>query len=177
MAVYTDRIVLVFPIAAINRAQPAASLQTLEVTESGKQFENLVPLDPALVSDYANEFSLPLIAENEALKKQVDELEKQVEQLQKLRPYNPRIIDATAFYDRITKDEFAALSTSDDEMYRTIAKTILQYKDPQNDWPVIFESTEMQQMLGYLTATGFLTEARKAELVADASQEEAYNAD
>lgn len=62
MAIHTDRIVLVFPIAAKNR-QAAASLQTLEITESGKEFETLVPLDPALLSQYASEFNLPLIAE------------------------------------------------------------------------------------------------------------------
>jgi hypothetical protein len=62
MTIHTDRIVLVFPISAKNR-QAAASLQTLEITESGKEFETLVPLDPALVSQYASEFNLPLIAE------------------------------------------------------------------------------------------------------------------
>jgi prefoldin subunit 5 len=62
MTIHTDRIVLVFPITAKNR-QAAASLQTLEITESGKEFETLVPLDPALLSQYASEFNLPLIAE------------------------------------------------------------------------------------------------------------------
>jgi hypothetical protein len=62
MAIHTDRIVLVFPIAAKNRPA-AASLQTLEISESGKEFETLVPLDPALVADYASAFNLPLIEE------------------------------------------------------------------------------------------------------------------
>lgn len=60
MATYTDRITIVFPIAAKNR-QAAASLQTLEITESGNEFEKLVPLDPAKVSQYASAFNLPLI--------------------------------------------------------------------------------------------------------------------
>jgi hypothetical protein len=60
MAIHTDRIVLVFPIAAKNR-QAAASLQTLEITESGQEFEKLVPLDPAKVADYASQFNLPLL--------------------------------------------------------------------------------------------------------------------
>lgn len=107
--------------------------------------------------------------------KQIADLQKQVEELQKFRPYNPRIIDASMFFDRITKDEFAKLSTSEDPTLTAIAKTIVAYKD--NDWPVVFESPEMQQMLGYLTGTKFLSEDRKAELVADASQDEAYNAD
>jgi hypothetical protein len=90
-------------------------------------------------------------------------------------PFNPRIIDATAFYNRITKDEFAALSVSDDETLRTIAKTILAYKT--NDWPVIFESPEFQGLIGYLAGTEFLTIERAAELTADARRAEAYNAD
>lgn len=57
MSIHTDRIVLVFPIAQKNR-QAAASLQTLEITDSGRELENLVPLDPALVNEYADEFNL-----------------------------------------------------------------------------------------------------------------------
>lgn len=57
MSIHTDRIVLVFPIAQKNR-QAAASLQTLEITDSGRELENLVPLDPTLVNEYADEFNL-----------------------------------------------------------------------------------------------------------------------
>jgi len=92
-------------------------------------------------------------------------------------PFNPRIIDATAFYSRITKDEFAALSVSDDETLRTIAKTILAYKT--NDWPVVFESPEFQQMMGYLmfgTSPPFLSDERARELARDATRAEAYDA-
>ena len=60
MAIHTDRIVLVFPIAAKQR-QAAASLQTLEITESGQEFEKLVPLDPEKVKDHASQFNLPLL--------------------------------------------------------------------------------------------------------------------
>lgn len=60
MTIHTDRITLVFPIAAKNR-QAAASLQTLEITESGNEFEKLVPIDPASVSQYASQFNLPLL--------------------------------------------------------------------------------------------------------------------
>jgi len=66
MTIHTDRIVLVFPIAAKNR-QAAASLQTLEITESGKEFETLIPLDPALVNQYATEFNLGFESEKAAL--------------------------------------------------------------------------------------------------------------
>jgi polyhydroxyalkanoate synthesis regulator phasin len=109
------------------------------------------------------------------LNAQVNELQSKVSDLEQYRPFNPSMIDATAFYSRITKDEFAALSVSDDETLRTIAKTILAYKT--NDWPVVFESPEFQGMSGYLVGTGFLTAERAAQLTADATRAEAYNAD
>ena len=191
MTIYTDRIVLVFPIAAKNR-QAAASLQTLEISESGNEFETLIPLNPALVNQYATEFNLGFEAEKAALvsahKAELDAkeaelttanatiaaLEARVASLLTELPFNPRIIDASAFYARITKDEFAALSVADDETLRTIAKTILAYKT--NDWPVIFESPEFQGLIAYLVGTGFLTAERAEELTADATRAEAYDA-
>lgn len=101
-------------------------------------------------------------------------LEARVHSLLAELPFNPRIIDASKFYERITKDEFAAMSVSDDETLRTIAKTILAYKT--NDWPVIFESPEFQGLIGYLVGTSFLTAERAAELTRDATREEAYDA-
>jgi hypothetical protein len=129
----------VFPIAAKNR-QAAASLQTLEITESGKEFETLIPLNPALVNQYATEFNLGFEAEKAALvaahKTALDAkeaelttanatiatLQSQVADLSQYRPYNPRIIDASAFYARVSKDEFAMLSTSDDQQLGAIAR-------------------------------------------------------
>jgi len=92
-------------------------------------------------------------------------------------PWNPRVIDAEAFFKRLTLDEFARLSTSDDPVKVDIAKTIMQYKAPENDWPVIFESTEFQQMMGYLLQSGEITEQRMAELTRDSTREESYVAD
>lgn len=107
-------------------------------------------------------------------KSKVDELKAKIVDLEQYRPFNPRVIDATKFFDRITKDEFAKLSTSDDATMTAIAKTIVEYKD--KDYPVIFESQEMQSMLAYLLGIGFITEERKNELTADAKREEAYDA-
>jgi len=90
-------------------------------------------------------------------------------------PFDPRIIDATAFYDRLTKDEVLTLFTSTDATTKQIGETILAYKT--NDWPVVFGSTEFQQMLGYLLQSGTLTEIRMAELTRDATRAEAYQAD
>tara|TARA_R110000868_G_scaffold101057_1_gene278192 strand:- start:1770 stop:2336 length:567 start_codon:yes stop_codon:yes gene_type:complete len=101
-------------------------------------------------------------------------LESRVASLLTELPFNPRIIDASAFYARVTKDEFATLSTSDDPQLGAIARAILAYKT--NDWPVVFASTEVQNMLGYLVGVGFLTAERAAELTRDATREEAYDA-
>jgi hypothetical protein len=101
-------------------------------------------------------------------------LQERVDRLLVELPFDPRIIDAQAFYDRISKDEFATLSTSEDPQLVMIAKKILQYKDPINDWPVIFDSNEFQSMFAYVVAAGVLTPARLSEITRDATREEAY---
>jgi hypothetical protein len=96
MSIYTDRITLVFPIAAKGRAA-AASMQTLEITESGREFESVVPLDVDALGDYANQFSLGLIDERDALAAQVAELTAEVARLTALvpAPIDPNAVPAT----------------------------------------------------------------------------------
>ena len=172
------------------------SIRTI-TTIDGKDYESEPrPLagvtDPAFTA-FASAFSASVLAEKEALvsahKTALDAkeaalttanatiatLETRVASLLAELPFNPRIIDASKFYERITKDEFAALSVADDETLRTIAKTILAYKT--NDWPVVFESTDFQGLIGYLVGTSFLTTERAAQLTADANRDEAYTAD
>ncbi|TXH18012.1 MAG: hypothetical protein E6R03_02900 [Hyphomicrobiaceae bacterium] len=77
MTIYTDRIVLLFPIPEHGQhpARPAAaSLQELEYTESGRTLENVVPLAVESVGEYAEQFSLSLIAERDSLAAQVASL-------------------------------------------------------------------------------------------------------
>lgn len=95
---YPDRIVLVFPIAAKSRPA-AASLQTLTVLESGREIEDVVPLDLDLdaVSDYAEQFSLDLLAERDSLQAQLTEAQAEIERLTALVP--PPIPDALANAD------------------------------------------------------------------------------
>lgn len=100
-------------------------------------------------------------------------LEARVASLLAELPFNPKIIDATAFYNRITKEEFAELLTSDDANKVNIGNTIMVYV--KNDWPIVFESPEFQGMIGYLLSTGFPAE-RVAQLTADATRAEAYDA-
>lgn len=220
MAIYTDRITLVFPIAAKNR-QAAASLQTLEISESGQEFEKLVPLDPARVAEYASAFNLPLLAEIETLKADLatkttelatvtqakTQLESQVatltskkqelqgrvadadqaldaEQqltatltakiadLEQYRPFNPRILAGEAFYARVSKEDMVTLLTSSDAMLVTVGKTIEAYR--ANQWPVILDSTDFTNLVGYVLQSGVFDADEVTEIMRDASREEAY---
>lgn len=167
-------------LARFDSAGQVAGVSVRTITTlDGKDYEgDPQPLsgatDPAFAS-FAAAFSASVMAENEAIKTENESLKARIESLLAEVPYNPRIIDATAFYERITKDEFASLSVSDDPMLKNIAKTILTYR--ANDWPVVFESTDFQQLIGYMLSVQFLTEKRSAELTKDATSEEAYRAD
>jgi hypothetical protein len=102
MTIHTDRITLVFPIAAKNRAA-AASMQTLEITDSGREFESVVPLDVSAVGDYAEQFSLGLIAERDSLVSQVAELTAEVSRLTALipAPVADYMITPSVFVERL----------------------------------------------------------------------------
>jgi hypothetical protein len=89
-------------------------------------------------------------------------------------PFNPRIIDATAFYNRLTKDELLVFVGSSNPQVVAIGKVIADYK--ANDWPVIFESQDFQNMVNFLQQAGVLSEARLTELTKDATRNEAYSA-
>jgi hypothetical protein len=102
------------------------------------------------------------------------ELEQRVESLLESIPFDPRIIDATAFYNRLTKDELLVFVGSSNPQVVAIGKVIADYK--ANDWPVIFESQDFQNMVNFLQQTGVLSEARLTELTKDATRDEAYSA-
>ena len=213
MTIHTDRITIVFPIAAKNR-QAAASLQTLEISETGNEFEKLVPLDPAQVSQYASAFNLPLVAkvteletnlatktsqleattqaksaldlrvatlttEKQALEaaiavsNQVNQtLAQKVVELEQYRPYNPRILAGEAFYNRVSKEDMVTLLTSDNAMLVNVGKTIEAYR--ANHWPVIIDSTDFQNLVGYVLQSGVFDEAEVTAIMRDATKEEAY---
>lgn len=177
MTIYTDRIVLVFPIAAKNR-QAAASLQTLEVTESGKEIETLVPLDPALVGDYADQFGLGLIADNASQLEQIASLQTQLAEalalVEEYRPFDPNQIRSDAFYARISKDELFALAVlaSTDTNAKGILDLLSAYK--ANDWQVLLDDTQVVGAMTYLTGLGVLTSDRAGQIVAAATRAEAY---
>ena len=220
MAIYTDRITIVFPIPAKNR-QAAASLQTLEISDSGKEFETLVPLDPSSVQLYASDFNLPLLekvteleadlatassqleattqakttletqvatltTEKQELRAEIADLDQaldaeqqltatlqaKVNDLEQYRPYNPRILAGKAFYRRVSKEYMVTLLASEDPTLFTVGKTIVAYAE--NDWPVITDSTDFQNLVGYVLQSGVFDEAEVVEIMRDATKEEAY---
>ena len=116
-----------------------------------------------------------LIAERATLTSDLAAANARITTLLEEIPFDPRIIDATAFYNRLTKDELLVFVSSEDAQVRLIGQTIAAYK--ANDWPVVFASPEFQQMVGYLQQSGVLTSARLAELTKDATRAEAYSAE
>ena len=215
MTIHTDRITLVFPIAAKNR-QAAASLQTLEISETGNEFEKLVPLDFALVSQYASQFNLPLLEkvteleadlatktsqleavtqansaldlqvatltnENQSLTSQVSMLEAVIEaekqkiaELEQYRPYNPRWLDGRSFYKRISQEDMETLLASDNSQLVIVGKTILAYRDNHVHWPVVLDSQDFQNLVGYVLQSGVFDADEVVEIMRDATKEEAY---
>lgn len=90
-------------------------------------------------------------------------------------PYDPRVIEASAFINRTTPEEMLSLFGSQDPNVQQIAAMLLAYK--ANDWRIELDSTEMQQAVGYLQLTGLVSTERAAALLRDGTRAEAYVAD
>lgn len=150
-----------------------------EVTQLNSSISELTSESNALassVSDLTEKLEAST-AGNDTLSAELAAARARITSLLEEIPFDPRVIDATAFYDRLTKDEIWSLSTSEDEITKSILAKIHEYKKPENDWPIVFESTEFMQMMGYLLQSGFITEARMMDLTRDATKAEAYKAD
>lgn len=161
MISHTDRITFVFPIASKKR-QAAASLQTLTIFDSGREIENLVPLDPASVGEYAESFSLGVIAERDSLASQVATLTAEVERLTALVPaqLGPRMVYPRQLLGRLTFAEVvAALRSDDDAVIYAIAnlQTVVE--------PVNLDLEETQNLVGALVQAGIITPERYAEIL------------
>jgi len=91
-----------------------------------------------------------------------------VEQVQ----FDPRVIEANAFLNRIASTELAQLFSSTDPNVQAISQMLLAYKS--NDWRIELDSAEMQQAVGYLELIGMLTVERAAALLRDGTRAEAY---
>lgn len=173
MTVYTDRIVLLFPIPAhgSHPARPAAaSLQELEYTESGRVLENLVPLNVDAVGHYAEAFSLGAIAERDSLQSQVSALtaekatlQAEIDRLTALipPPLPPRSIYPRELLGRLTMAEVVAAIRSDDD---AVIFAVANLQTTVS--PVLLDSTETQMLIGSLVMAGILTPERMTEVLA-----------
>jgi hypothetical protein len=158
---FTDRIVLVFPIQSKGRSA-AASLQTLTVLDSGRELEDLTPLDPAAIGDYAKEFSLGLIAERDALATQVAELTAEVDRITALipPPLPARSIYPRELLARLKFTEVvAAIRTDDDAAIYAVANLQTTVS------PIDLDSEETRMLIGALVLAKIISPERLAEIL------------
>jgi hypothetical protein len=142
----------------------------------GREFEGQpVPLsdtrDAAFI-DFAEQFAAAAIAERDSLQTQLDAANARVADLLKSVPYNPRILKGEAFYNRVSKEDMVTLLTSDNPQLVLVGKTIDAYRD--NKWPVVLDSTDFQQLVGYVMQSGVFDEKEVLAIMTDATREEAY---
>jgi hypothetical protein len=87
-------------------------------------------------------------------------------------PYDPRVIEASAFINRTTPEEMLQLFGSQDTNVQAIAQMLLAYK--ANDWRIELDSVDMQQAVGYLQLVGLVCAERAAALLRDGTRAESY---
>lgn len=161
MTIYTDRLVLVFPIDAKKRPA-AASLQTLEITESGRELENIVPLDVDAIGDYAESFSIGLLAERDSLASQVVAMQAEIDRLTALipPPLPPRSIYPRELLGRFTFAEVVAAIRTDDEAAIYAVANLQTTVAPIN-----LDSDETRTLIGALVVAKIITPERLAEIL------------
>ena len=122
-----------------------------------------------------------LTTETQSLTSQVSMLEAVIEagkqkiaELEQYRPYNPRWLDGRSFYKRISQQDMETLLASDNPQLVIVGKTILAYRDNHVHWPVVLDSQDFQNLVGYVLQSGVFDEAEVVEIMRDATREEAY---
>ena len=103
-----------------------------------------------------------------------DKLQAKITELEQYRPYNPRWLDGRSFYKRISQQDMETLLASDNPQLVIVGKTILAYRDNHVQWPVILDSTDFTNLVGYVLQSGVFDEAEVVEIMRDATREEAY---
>jgi hypothetical protein len=146
----TDLAITTSQLDAVTEAKSALDLKVATLTNEKESLTSQVAMLEAVV---------------EAHKQKIAELEQ-------YRPYNPRWLDGVAFYNRVSKHDMVTLLASDDPMLVTVGKTIEAYR--VNHWPVVLDSQDFQNLVGYVLQSGVFDEAEVTEIMRDATREEAY---
>lgn len=144
-------------LEATTQAKAALDLQVATLTNEKQSLTSQVSMLESVV---------------EAEKQLTATLQVKVADLEQYRPYNPRILAGESFYARVSKEDMVTLLTSDDAMLVTVGKTIEAYR--ANHWPVILDSTDFQNLVGYVLQSGVFDESEVVEIMRDATREEAY---
>ena len=149
-AVQTDLSTTTSQLEAVTEAKSALDLRVATLTNEKQSLTSQVSMLEAVI---------------EAEKQKIADLEQ-------YRPYNPRWLDGVAFYDRVSKHDMVTLLASDDPMLVNVGKTIEAYR--VNHWPVVLDSQDFQNLVGYVLQSGVFDEAEVVEIMRDATREEAY---
>lgn len=162
-----------FSAAAVaERDQLAADKIELELqveTVTGERDNALTQVTTLTTEKEAlTEANATLAAQLAAANARIAALVEQVE-------FDPRVIEANAFLNRIASTELAQLFSSSDPNVQSISQMLLAYK--ANDWRIELDSVEMQQAVGYLQQIGMVTQERATALLRDGTRAEAYVAD
>jgi hypothetical protein len=99
-------------------------------------------------------------------------LQAKIAELEQYRPFNPRILKGEAFYNRVSKEDMVTLLASDDATLVTVGKTIEAYR--AHHWPVVMDSTDFQNLVGYVMQSGVFDGDEVNAIMRDATREEAY---
>jgi hypothetical protein len=149
-AVVAERDELAEQVGALTQAKQAAEVSVEQLT--------------AQVATLTNE--------KETLTQQLSAANARITALLTEVPYDPRVIEASAFINRTTPEEMLQLFGSQDTNVQAIAQMLLAYK--ANDWRIELDSVDMQQAVGYLQLVGLVCAERAAALLRDGTRAESY---
>jgi len=148
-------------------------------TLNGKDYESdPVPLSttehPAF-DEFKSAFNAASASEIEQLREDNANLQKRIESLLQAVPFDPRVIDSVAFFNRIPKDRLFELYSHEDANVQGFAQMLTAYR--KNDWPIILDDAQLIGALQYLHGINLVTEEEIKILLGDATREEAYSAE
>ena len=164
--VYTDKL-NADNATALQEAQADLATKTSQL-DATTQAKSALDLQVATLTNEKQS----LISQVSMLEAVVEAHKQKIAELEQYRPYNPRWLDGVAFYDRVSKHDMVTLLASDDPMLVNVGKTIEAYR--VNHWPVVLDSQDFQNLVGYVLQSGVFDEAEVVEIMRDATKEEAY---